>query len=304
MLTKYTHKDVTWIDLESPTREEIHKIMDEYSIHPIVAEELLMPTLKPKVELYDNSLYMILHFPAFRHTHSLEQNQEIDFIIGQNFIITTHYDTIDPLHKFSKIFEVNSILDKNEIGTHAGFMFFFMLKKLYKALEHELEYINDALETIEDDIFNGHEKEMVISLSIVSRDLLNFRQALALHEEVLESFEEAVIKFFGKDFVHHIRSIIGEYYKINNTIKNHTDSLGELRETNNSLVSTKQNEVMKILTIMAFVTFPLSLIASIFGMNTKLLPIVGLPNDFWIVMAIMFMITISIFIFFKYKKWL
>ncbi|MDP6387753.1 MAG: CorA family divalent cation transporter [Candidatus Pacebacteria bacterium] len=304
MLTKYTHRNVTWIDLESPTKEEVHKTMEEYSIHPSIAEELLMPTLKPRVDLHENFIYLILHFPAFRHTHNYQQNQEVDFIIGKDFIITTRYDTIDPLHKFSKLFEVDSILDKSNIGTHAGFVFFFMLKKLYKALEHELEYINDALETIEEDIFKGYEKEMVISLSIVSRDLLNFRQALRLHKEILESFEEAGTKFFGKDFVSQIRSIIGEYYRISNIVRAHTDSLDELRATNNSLVSTKQNEVMKVLTIMAFITFPLSVIASIFGMNTHFLPIVGSPNDFWVIMGIMLTFTVFIFILFKYKKWL
>lgn len=304
MLTKYTNKNVTWIDLESPTKEEVHKIMDEYSIHPTVAEELLMPTLKPRVDLHDNFIYLILHFPAFKHTHSQQQNQEVDFIIGKNFIITTRYDTIDPLHKFSKVFETNSILDKSNIGTHAGFVFFFMIKKLYKALEHELEYIDDALETIEEDIFEGREKEMVVSLSIVSRDLLNFKQAMRAHKEVLNSFDEVGIKFFGENFSYYIKSIIGEYYKINSIISSHNDSLGELRQTNDSLLSTKQNEVMKVLTIMAFVTFPLSLIASIFGMNTDFLPIVGFTNDFWIIMGIMVVFTISIFIVFKYKKWL
>ena len=302
MLTRYTHKNVTWIDLETPTKDEVHKIMGEYSIHPTVAEELLMPSMKPKVDLHNNFLYLILHFPAFRHTHNHNQNQEVDFIVGKNFIITTRYDTIDPLHKFSKIFETNSILDKSDIGTHAGFVFFFMIKKLYKSLEHELEYINDALETIEDDIFKGREKEMVVSLSVVSRDLLNFKQAMRAHKEVLGSFEEVGVEFFGKEFSHHIKSIIGEYYRINSMIGMHNDSLYELRQTNDSLLSTKQNEVMKTLTIMALVTFPLSLIAAIFGMNTKILPIVGSPNDFWVVMGIMLTLTFVMFIFFKIKK--
>ena len=133
MLTKYTHNNITWIDLESPTKDEVHKIMGEYSIYPVVAEELLMPTMKPKVDIYDNYIYIILHFPAFRHTHGSQQNQEVDFIVGKDFIITTRYDTIDPLHKFSKVFEVNSILDKSGIDKHAGYIFFFMIKKLYKA---------------------------------------------------------------------------------------------------------------------------------------------------------------------------
>lgn len=302
MLTTYTHKNITWIDLESPTKEEVHKIMNEYSIHPNTAEELLMPSIKPKVDLHKNYIYLILHFPAFKHTHKAQQNQEVDFIIGKDFIITTRYDTVDPLHKFSKVFEANSILDKSDIGTHAGFVFFFMIKKLYKSLEHELEYINDALENIENEIFEGKEKEMVMSLSIVSRDLLNFKQAMRIHKEVLNSFEDAGLKFFGENFLYNIKLIIDEYYRINNLIDTHNDSLYELRQTNDSLLTTKQNETMKTLTIIAFVTFPLSLIASIFSMNTKTLPIIGVQNDFWIVIGIMLTFTLIMFIYFKIKK--
>jgi len=305
MITRYTHKGVTWVDLESPTQSEIRQIMKEYSVHPIVAEELLLPTLKPKVEFYEkNFIYLILHFPAFKHTHSTQQNQEVDFIIGRNFIITTRYDTIDPIHKFSKVFEVNSILDKSGIGEHAGYIFYFMIKKLYRALEHELEYITDALREIESRIFEGREQEMVVELSGVSRDLLNFKQALSLHKDVLESLEPAGAEFFGDRFRYYLKGIIGEYYRVQNGIEANLHSLAELRETNNSLVSTKQNEVMKILTIMAFVTFPLSLIASIFGMNTKYLPVVGSPYDFWIITGVMAAAAVAFFLYFKHKNWL
>lgn len=304
MISVYKHKHLTWVDVESPSTEEVRELMERYSIDPLVAEELLLPTLKPRVESYPNFIYLILHFPAFRHTHAGEQNQEIDFIIGKDFLITTRYDSVDPLHKFSKVFEVNSVLDKSDIGEHAGFLFFYMVRKLYKSIEHELEYIHDSLEIIEEDIFEGKEKEMVIALSNVSRDLLNLKQALAPHHEVLSSFGDVGIEFFGKPFGKHINSIMGEYFRIKNEVLVNIDTLTELRETNNSLLSTKQNEVMKVLTIMAFVTFPLSLMASIFGMNTKYIPLVGLPYDFWIVMGIMGCATLLMFIFFKRKNWL
>jgi magnesium transporter len=279
--------------------------MDEYNIHPLIAEELLLPSLKPRVEFYpDSVIYLILHFPASKHTHSIEQNQEIDFIIGKNFLITTRYDTIDPLHKFAKVFEVNSILDKHDIGEHAGYVFFYMVQKLYQAIEHELEYVGDSLEEIKEKIFKGHEREMVTELSKVSRELLNFKQALRLHKEVLDSFEVAAQKFFGDDFTRQARAIMGEYYRIQNSVASNLDTVTELRETNNSLITTKQNEIMKILTIMAFVTFPLSLFASIFGMNTKTLPLAGFEGDFWIILGIMVAATIFFFAFFKHKRWL
>jgi len=259
------------------------------------------------VELYgDTMIYMVLHFPAFKHTHASQQNQEVDFVIGKNFLITTRYDTIDPIHKFSKIFEVNSILDKDKNGTseHAGFVFYKMAKKLYHAIEHELEYMSDSLDVIEQKIFEGREKEMVSELSKISRELLNFKQALVTHRDILGSFEIVSKKFFGEQYVYKSRNIISEYFRVQNAIAANMDSLVELRETNNSLITTKQNETMKILTIMAFVTFPLSLFASVFGMNTQTLPLTGFKGDFWVILGIMALAAIFFFAFFKYKKWL
>ncbi len=304
MISVYKHKHLTWVDVESPTPEEVRSIMDDYDIDPLVADELLLPTLKPRVDTYANFIYLILHFPAFKHTHNGDINQEIDFIIGKNFLITTRYDSVDPLHKFSKVFEVNSVLDKSDIGDHAGYLFFYMVRKLYKSLEHELEFIDDSLEIIEEDIFEGKEKEMVVAISNVSRDLLNLKQALSPHQEILSSFNDAGKIFFGEDFSNHLNSIMGEYFRIKNSISVHSDTLHELRATNNSLLSTKQNEVMKVLTIMAFVTFPLSLIASVFGMNAVHMPFIGGPFDFWIIMGIMGFAGILMFTFFKKNHWL
>ncbi|MBL7045899.1 MAG: hypothetical protein ISR99_02630 [Parcubacteria group bacterium] len=305
MIQRYTHKDITWVDVESPTQEEVRNLMSEYDISPLVGDELLLPTLKPRVEDHGNFIYLILHFPAFRHSHHTSTSQEIDFLIGKKFIITIRYDTIDPLHKFSKVFEVNSVLNKGDMGDHAGFLFFYMIRKMYKSLEHEIEYIDDVLELIEVEIFDeGKTKEMVMTLSSVGRDILNMRQALASHKEVLTSFDEVSRKFFGEQYRNHAKSIFGEYFRIQNSIKLHTDTLNELRITNNSLLSTRQNEVMKNLTIMAFITFPLTLISSIFGMNTDYLPIVGATNDFWIITGLMVSFALAFFVFFKRKNWL
>lgn len=304
MISKYVHRGLTWIDLTSPTTSEVKEIMTTYGVNSLVGEDLLMPSLKPKIDLYRDYIYLILHFPAFRHTHSTETNQEIDFVIGKNFIITTHYDTIDPLHKFSKIFEVESILDKSDIGDHAGFIFYFMIKKLYKSLNHELDFIEDKLKIVEDRIFMGKEKQMVLELSKISRELLQFKQSLDLHDEVLSSFEIASTKFFGKDFDYHVRSILGAYSRVNAGIRSNIDTLYELRATNDSLLSTKQGEVMKNIAIVSFIALPLSLVASIFGMNTMFTPFVADQNGFFVILGMMLALAIIMISYFKHKNWI
>ena len=208
MIHRYTYKQLVWIDLENPTSEEVREIMQEYDLHPTVAQEILLPTANPRVEIYSNFIFIILHFPAIKHTHSGDSNQEVDFIIGKNFLITIRYDSIDSVAKFSKIFEVNSILDRSNMGDHTGFIFYYMIKEMYGSLAHELDYLKDSLENIEDQIFVGNERAMVIELSKVSRDLLKFHHATNAHKQVLRSFEPAAMQFFREGFSFYIKDMI------------------------------------------------------------------------------------------------
>lgn len=304
MISRRTYKDLVWIDLEAPTKEEVREVMEEYNLHPLVADELLSPTLRPKVDLYDNFIYLIMHFPAVYHVNGKSGAQEIDFVIGKKFFITTHYELIDPLHKFSKVFEVNTILDKSNIGQHAGFLFFYIMKELYRTLAHELFYLDDQLEDIEERIFKGEEPAMVERISRVNRDLLNIRQAIRPHKEILDSFEVAGKKFFGEEFAYHLRAITGEYYKVFSVLEGNKETLLDLRDTNDSLLATKTNEIMKKLTIMSFIMFPLTLLAGVFGMNTIGTPLIGKPDDFLIVVIVMVVITVTMFTYFKRKGWM
>ena len=276
--------------------------MEEYKINHLVAEELLLPTVKPRVEFHPNYVYTILHFPALRHTHKTIE-QEIDFIIGSSFIITTHYEHLDPLHKFSKLFEVHSILDKSA-GDSPGFLFFYMMKRLYKAVEHEIDYVRSDLGTIEQKIFGGHEVEMVVRISRSAHDLLNLRQTIEPHRDVLQALEKDGGTFFGQDFVPYLKALSNEYYRVHNHIMRHTEVLHELRETNNSLLSTKEGETMRVLTIMALLTFQLSLLVAVFGIDTEHNPVRGLPYDFWIIIAIVGLAGTAMLLYFKKKKWL
>lgn len=305
MLTRQSHGELTWIDVVSPTHEEVRSLMEEFSIDPLIVDELMVQSLRNRVDARDEYFYLVLHFPAFKHLHDVGPvSIELDFIVGKNWIITTRYVEIDPLHQFSRIFEMETLLDRKNITEHAGFVFYYMLNELYKTLNDELTHISVKLDAVEDMIFEGFEKEMVIKLSNLSRDLLNYSQALDSHEPMLQSLETPGVALFGYEYARNIRSLNGEFARLASAIRSNRESLNELRETNNSLLGTKQNETIKIFTIMAFLTFPLSLLASIFGMNTQMTPIIGHKWDFWIIIGIMIAGAVSFFSFFKYKKWL
>ncbi len=295
---------MTWIDVESPEVNEVRELMEGYNVPPLVAEELLSRTLKAKVDVYANCIYVILHFPTIEKNGHGERNQEIDFVIGKNFIISSHFSSVDALHNFSKVFEVNSILDKSDLGDHSGFIFYYMIKDIYRHLIDELESVRTSLDDAENKIFHGKEKEMVFTLSEINRDILTFREALNMHKEVLNSFEIAGRQFFGEKFAYHLRDILGEYNKVQNDVQSAKDFLEELRRTNDSLLTTKQNSVMKTLTMMAFIFLPLTFIGQVFGMSIHAMPLIDNPNGFWEVLLLMAAVAVTIFGVFKFKKWL
>ncbi len=268
-------------------------------------ELLWVDVVTHRVDARDEYFYVVLHFPAFKHQHTISGVPvELDFIVGQKWIITTRYSEIDPLHQFSTLFEVDTVLDKRNMSEHAGFVFYYMLSGLYKSVSDELTHMSARLDDAEEHIFLGEEREMVRVLSTISRDVLNYNQALDGHQMMLQSLETPSVALFGYEYARHIRSLVGEFERLKVALQAHRESLHELRKTNDSLLSTKQNEIMKTFTILAFVTFPLTLFTSVFSMNTTRTPLLGHPLDFWMIVGIMLAVAVAFFAYFKYKKWL
>jgi len=292
-----------WIDVESPTKDEVKGLMERFNLDPALADDIVTPGIRTKIDLYSDCVFLALYFPAVKHSHHKSNIQEIDFILGKNFLITIHYDTIDAINVFSKMFEVDAILGHSE-DTHAGFVFYQLLSRLYESSMNELEYINDSLQHIETRIFKGEEKKVVHDLLVIGRDLIHFKQTIGAHDDVLSAFKLVVERIFDNGFSYHVDIIITAYKKIYKEIKTRREFLDELRNTNDSLLTTRQNETMRVFTMLALFTFPLSLIVSILSLPTTYRPIIGQPNDFFLIIGILVSCFLLMVVFFKNKHWM
>jgi magnesium transporter len=303
MISRYELQGIVWVDVESPTPDEIADLVQEFSLGPLIAEELMGPTLKPHVDLYPQFAYAVLHFPAIRHTHGITVAQEVDMIVGREFIVTVHYEPVTAIIDFSRSFEATQLLRRVTGKFHSGHVLFEIVERLYEGVENELESIEDNIVGIEKAIFSGKEREMVTAISAVSRELLIHKRTLGTHRETLESLEQAGTTLFGEQFRNYLRGITALHFRIFNKASGYIDTITDLRSTNDSLLSTRQNEIMKNLTIMTFLTAPLAVMVNLFSMNAIDTPILGKPNDFWIVVFIMLGFAILMFVFFKARRW-
>ena len=302
MISRYSYRGLTWVDLESPTREEILHIMEEFSLPEQYGDEMFSSTFRSKVDLQDDLVYLILHFPA-GHGQTGENDQEVDFVIGKQFIVTVHYELIDSLHQFAKTFETKALRDSKDV--HAGMIFMEMIKGFYRHSLHDLENQTKHIRDIENRIFAGEEESMVRRISQTQRKLLDFKQAIRFHGDILNSYEKASERLFGPEYRYYASIILAEYNKASSVLESNRELLADLQRTNDSLLSTKSNEIMKMFTIMTFVMVPLSLITGIFGMNTsENLLFIKDSGDFFTVLSIMGIMAIVMFLFFKFRKWL
>lgn len=303
MIERFTQESLTWVNIKQPTQEEVHEVMDEFDIPPAFMSDLMVQVPRSDAILNGKVIRITLDFPIVRRT-DIDHPHEIKFIIAKNYLITAHYEDMEALDRFKKEFEVLTTLRKTNKKNTGAHIFIALLGTLYSVSSSKLDYLESKLNDIEVEIFREHEKQMVFEISSVSKKLISFRQTLRPHEEVFRAALPLFESVYKKTVQEEMQRAHGQYFFVLRRTASLLEMLDDLRETNMALLTTKQNEVMKILTIMAFITFPLTLITSVFGMNTDDTPIVGQAHDFWIIFGIMGLATVGFFTFFKYKKWI
>ncbi len=294
-----------WVDLECPSEDEIRSVMAEFDIDERIHQEISTPTPYPLSISFPGYTYLILHFPV-AGSEDGTRSQEIDFIVGKQFIVTARYESIESLHNLHKVLEAEELLDLPDRMLRTGEMLERVMSRLYASISADIEQAGRRLERIERDIFGGKEQNTVRAISEAGRILLRFETALARHKEPLADFLAALATpaFFGSNFEEHAVHIEGRRTHAAALVTAFRAVAQELRITNDSLLSASQNQVTKTLTVLAFTGVPLTLIASVFGMNVQEMPIVHGPFGFWIILGIMALTAVLFSLFFRFKKWL
>ena len=303
MIKEIKWRGKRWIYGDRPTKEELENLARNYNVHPVVAEELSHPTLRPKVDRFSQFLYLILHFPVFKPQIKTSLGAEIDFIIGKDFLITISYEDNIALTDFFKELEEHRSEAEHAFASGVEMVFYHLLSRLYDFALRELDHIKLKIDTIDASLAAREDEATIQEIFFLRRDILNFRRAIKPHETVVNSLENHGAAFFGESIRPYFKDIIGEYYKVWNMLETHKETVEALYDTNISFLSMRSNEIMKRLTLMAFVTFPLTLIAAIFSMNITPHIFCGSPYDFIIVLGVIFTAILVMLLFFKHRRW-
>ncbi|MDP2734627.1 MAG: magnesium transporter CorA family protein, partial [bacterium] len=298
------HGGLTWIDIQNPIEEDVEYLKANFALHPVVLEQIIPASWTTKVEQFGPVLFLVMFFPVYSKERRETRSREIDVVVGKNFLLTSHYNSVLPLKAVFDECNLYEEARKRRMGRGAGYLMYHVFHKMWEDVGTKTSRIDKKLTLIEESIFQGREREMLGEISLAKADIINFWRIVRPQKGILTSLRDISSDFFGKETVPYFSHLRNHWARAMSTLIIAKETINSLEQTNNALLTDKTNEIVKLLTIFSVIVFPLTLLAAILGMNTKYLPFVGLPGDFWIIAAIMAAGTVCMIAFFKNKKWL
>lgn len=306
-MKKIASNKLTWIDIEDPREKDLEALRKMIGLHPSTIHQFLPPLKRAKVETFDHYLFIVFHFPVFSRITRRTIPQELDIILTKDTLVTSHQGKLPALNNFFESCLLHQPLRTRYFKKTVSHLFFHLLDKLIDSGLAMSDHIAENTDKIEDRVFEGKEKEIVGEICIVKRNIINFRKAIKPQETVLDSLAVELASFFPKEkeVKFYLRELIDSQKEVSRILENHKEMIHTLDSTNQSLLSYKTNRIIRILTIISFITFPLGIIAGIFGMNVfNNLPFAENPYTFRIIILSMIATVVTMVIYFKKKKWL
>ncbi|MBU1178493.1 magnesium/cobalt transporter CorA [Patescibacteria group bacterium] len=293
----------TWVDVKKPTRQELEKLREKYHFHYLDIDDTLTYTQRPKIEKYDDYLFIILRFPIFDKKERKFNISEVDFFVGQDFFISIHRGDVEPIQKFMSECQSEKIPIEKCVKD-PEFLLYSLMKNLFLSYFPIIDHISDDLDEIEDKIFQEQEREMVKEIMVMKRNIIALRRIVGPHRMMMKTLESLNIDFFQREMDIYFSDVNDFVEKTWAVLEDQRETVISLENTNESLISHKSSEIVKTLTIFSAILLPLTLFASIYGMNMTQIPFIFHPQSFWIVLGMMFAFGVGLFFFFRKKKWL
>jgi magnesium transporter len=301
-----TQDELTWVNIEKPTENDTEYLSQHYPFHPLDLDDCLSRIQRPKIDEYQGYLFIVLHFPLYSKQARVTRPSQVSIFIGENYLVTLHSGELKPLAKLFNDCQVNEKAREEHMSRGSGYLLYRILDRLVDYCLPITNKIVEHMEEVEDRIFDENARGTVREISILRRDLISLRRIIlalrpvvALLERRTESFTKGEMEVYYGDLLDHLD-------KIRDTLDECKEVTEGLSSTNEALYSHRTNEVMRVLTILATIMLPLSVVASIYGMNVPLPGGLehGNPVTFLIIIAVMLAISGGMLFFFHRRRWI
>ena len=303
-LESLTWGDLTWVNIEKPTERETEYLAQNYPFHPLDLDDCLSRIQRPKMDEYKDYLFLVLHFPVFNKEARVTTLSQVSVFIGKDYLITLHKGELKPLVKLFRECQLDEESRQENFSHGSGYLLYRIVDRLVDYCLPILNKIGDNIERTEDDIFFSRRMPRAIEkISMLRRDVISFRRTIWPMRAVIGSLEPKIRRFTQMDLAVYFGDMIDHVDKIWDGLDEYKEIIEGLNDTHDSLATNRTNEVIRMLTIIATILLPLTVLASIYGMNIPL-PFQDSSYSFLIVLIIWIVIVSGMLYFFRRQRWI
>ncbi|MCD6299738.1 MAG: magnesium/cobalt transporter CorA [Dehalococcoidales bacterium] len=296
--------DLTWVNIEGPTERETEYLAQNYPFHPLDLDDCLSRIQRPKIDKYKDYLFLVFHFPVFSKETGVTTAGQLSVFIGKGYLITLHKGELKPLVKLFKECQIDEESRQENFSYGSGYLLYRIIDRLVDYCLPILNKIGSNIEQVEDSIFSSEIGSAIREISILRRDVISFRRIIWPMRAVISSLEPKIRRFTNADLTVYFGDMIDHVDKIWDGLDEYKEIIEGLNDTHDSLATNRTNEVMRMLTIIATILLPITVVASIFGMNIPLGVFEASPYSFLYVFLIMLVIVGAMLYFFHRQRWI
>jgi magnesium transporter len=302
-IERLSHGELEWIHIEHPGPLERAWLAEHYDFHPLDLEDVMSRNQRPKIDEYAEYLFIVLHFPVFDKQVGRLNSGELDLFVGPNFVITLPNQPLKPVEYLFERCRTSEEVREQYFSKGSGYLLYQIVDQCFDYCFPMLRKIGNKLEQLEEEIFSGRSEEIVRDISNVKQEIINFRKTIRPERTVLRDLERTKQRYMREDLEVYFDDIVDAAERIWDMLENYKEVVEALEDTNESVISHRVNDILRVLTAISVVVLPLTLIASIFGMNTWV-PWEQKMIGFWVIVGVMVAMLAGMIGYFRHRGWL
>ena len=292
---------VRWINIELPRQIDLAWLQERFEFHPLDYEDVISRNQRPKVDEYDDYLFIVLHFPRYDKQVGRLNAAELDLFIGPGFLITLPNEPLQPIEYLFERVRTNDELRDSLFSKGSGYLLYKIVDDLVDSQFPMLRKIGNKLERIEEEIFEGNSAEVVRDISNVKQEIINFRKVVRPQRAAFGDLERNKARYMAEDVYY--EDITDASERVWDMLENYKEVVEALEDTNEAQIAHRTNETFRVLTAISVIVLPLTLLASIWGMN------VHVPGEqnvtaFWVIVVVMILLLGGMAAYFRRRGWL
>lgn len=305
-----------WVNIAAPGAIERDWVAANFDFHALDLEDVLSLNQRPKIDEYEDYLFIVLHFPVFDHAANRLVEGELDLFVGSDFIITLPNRPLKPLDYLFERARSQPDFREQLFRRGSGYLLYRIVDDSFDHCFPMLRKVGNKLDALEVEVFEGRSEALVRDIFNVKLEIINFRKVIRPQRPVLRDLETVKHRYLssaldqasGSDLEVYFDDIVDAHERIWDMLENYKELVEALEDTNESLISHRVNDILRVLTAISVIVLPLTLIASIFGMNFGLPgggePASGQISSFVVVIAAMVAILLGMVTYFRRQNWL